>query len=656
MTARVALSSAAKKRVFPDWGSTKGKRAAIDVAPTFAEMAKRWSRYGTSWKAGLANGDAAAASSIQRAESWMKSGPPVDADASALAAALAMFGVTLEYETQSMRDALVQAIAERCGPAIAIEAWTGAHAFTPTIDTGYYNHGTSKALWLRREPWPAQLIENYELPVWRFLRQRLADGTQEERAAAIAAGERIFAELDASDVSQTLRMAVAFAIPARPDWARSLVQVALDAWARPRESSALQALDVTPYALLASIDDLATANALLEKIVPTPVSWRFSQEYAETLVHRFGEESWKLLVMQLEPFFRERPIKSDGADVALKRLTEAVVAIESPHVVAFFDRHRERAMKSKVAKTVRTYLEKAGAAPDAPAAPTIEVPPPPPARVLPKNTPIADLLALAPPSRHFVPLEGLAAAEKALGTSLPGEYRAIVELYGAGAFLDFTRVAGPSWIVSEGMKVLEGERSLRARFPQQYPYPLWPEPGGLLPFGTTDNGNRLFFETKGAPDAWRVIVWAPRDEEHDVFPSLQAFLIGWMTWKKKVSTFPDLEGAFPWSDDDFETKPGAWFQPALRYGRTERSFDAPGTHAKRLAALKKALGACRAVGLRSREQKRQDHFFTDRDWRVTLTESDGSQLLLVEHPEDEAAFADAEAHRLIGAMGGRILR
>ncbi len=658
MSPSVVQSAAARKRIHPFWSASdtrKKKPAPADPTPTFVAVGERWTHYADQWRAGLAKGDAQAADAIRRAEPWFtKAGPPADADAPALAAMLAMFGSTLEYGVDGLRDALMEALAERCGPAVAMEAWTRAHAYLPTIDTGMYQPGKTLALWLRRDPWPAQLIEYYELPVWRALRRRLADASPSEQSAAIAVGERMIAELDATDVSATLRMAIAYAVPARPDWARSLVKVALEAWARPAASSALGALDVTPYALLASIDDVATARTLLAKIVATPVSWRFSQEYAETLVERHGTDAWELLAMQLEPFFGERPIKSDGADVALKRLTEALVSIDSPEVIAFFSRVRERAMGSKVAKTVNAYLEKAGAAPVARPAPQITVPPAPPARQIPKATPIADLLTLVPPSRHFVPLEGLADAEKELGTSLPADYRAIVEIYGAGAFVDFLRVAGPQWIVGEGMKVLDSERSSRAQFPSQMPFAIWPEPGGLLAFGTTDNGNRLFFETMGKPDTWRVIVWASRDEQHDVFPSLRGFLVGWLSWKAKLTTFPDTHDIFPWHDDG-DAKPAAWFQPALRYARTERAFDAPGAYAMHLAALKKALGECRSIGGQSREEKQQDHLYSDRDWRVTLTESSGSSMLLIEHPSDEATWAEAEAHRLTSAMGGRIL-
>jgi hypothetical protein len=34
----------------------------------------------------------------------------------------------------------------------------------------------------------------------------------------------------------------------------------------------------------------------------------------------------------------------------------------------------------------------------------------------------------------------------------------------------------------------------------------WPAPGGLLPLGTTDNGDQRYWLTAGAPQAWPLVV------------------------------------------------------------------------------------------------------------------------------------------------------
>ena len=114
----VALSAAAKKRVFPIWSvddASKAKRAPVETAPAFAEMAKRWSRYSAVWKAGLGNGDAEVSEGIRRAEPWLtKKGPPADADARALAAVLGMFTiVTLEYGADDLRQPLGRRVSPR---------------------------------------------------------------------------------------------------------------------------------------------------------------------------------------------------------------------------------------------------------------------------------------------------------------------------------------------------------------------------------------------------------------------------------------------------------------------------------------------------------------------------------------------------------------
>lgn len=38
------------------------------------------------------------------------------------------------------------------------------------------------------------------------------------------------------------------------------------------------------------------------------------------------------------------------------------------------------------------------------------------------------------------------------------------------------------------------------------PYALFPEPGGLLVWGVTDNGDEFYWLTEGAPDDWTVVV------------------------------------------------------------------------------------------------------------------------------------------------------
>lgn len=64
----------------------------------------------------------------------------------------------------------------------------------------------------------------------------------------------------------------------------------------------------------------------------------------------------------------------------------------------------------------------------------------------------------------------------------------------------------------------------REDFSEQVPFPLWPEPGGLLPWGSTDNNDHVFWLTIGEPDRWPVVAtnW---DEWWVCSGGMQSFLV-----------------------------------------------------------------------------------------------------------------------------------
>lgn len=73
---------------------------------------------------------------------------------------------------------------------------------------------------------------------------------------------------------------------------------------------------------------------------------------------------------------------------------------------------------------------------------------------------------------------------------------------------------------------------------------MWPWPGGLLPFGATDNGDYLFWLPRGAPSDWGVVVWDRGGSEIDQFEELNCdltdFLAGLATGAILPRAFPDL--------------------------------------------------------------------------------------------------------------------
>ena len=158
------------------------------------------------------------------------------------------------------------------------------------------------------------------------------------------------------------------------------------------------------------------------------------------------------------------------------------------------------------------------------------------------------------------------AVETALGVHLPADYREFVERYGSGEFCDLVHVLTAGELVPYAEDALDVERELAAEDPDDHPYPLHPEPGGLLPWGTTSNGHLLCWRT----DDWTVVVYAPRDLEFDAYETtVTGFLHGWLSGE--LSPFPaTFTETAQWFDQPRElTHVSVRLAPATVQGRTQ---------------------------------------------------------------------------------------
>ena len=112
------------------------------------------------------------------------------------------------------------------------------------------------------------------------------------------------------------------------------------------------------------------------------------------------------------------------------------------------------------------------------------------------------------------------AVEEALGLRLPGNYKKLVDLFGASSWGEFLHVLSPFDerlnLQQVGGQKLDADRDSRTEFPSHYPLPLYPEPGGLLPWAITDNGDTLYFITRGPPDDWPTVIKGARPPEFEV--------------------------------------------------------------------------------------------------------------------------------------------
>jgi hypothetical protein len=130
------------------------------------------------------------------------------------------------------------------------------------------------------------------------------------------------------------------------------------------------------------------------------------------------------------------------------------------------------------------------------------------------KVPIQSLIELVTPPKTPVENRGdWAHVEQQLGTSLPDDYKTFVSVYGTGTICDqFIRVLNPFSEIGF-MNLLECGRGTLERYQKDKmegkwrvnSYPVYPEPSGVLPWGTSANGHEMFWLTHGDPNHWGVV-------------------------------------------------------------------------------------------------------------------------------------------------------
>ena len=133
---------------------------------------------------------------------------------------------------------------------------------------------------------------------------------------------------------------------------------------------------------------------------------------------------------------------------------------------------------------------------------------------------------LPPPADPVEPgrPDGWPAVEAALGTGLPSDFKAFIERYGSGVVDDFLYLFNPFTqgpdgnLLVEKDRVLTGYRQTRARFPDRLALPPFPDEGGVLPLGRTDNGDELYWVTDSQPDDWPVALLEARAARQELHP------------------------------------------------------------------------------------------------------------------------------------------
>jgi hypothetical protein len=138
--------------------------------------------------------------------------------------------------------------------------------------------------------------------------------------------------------------------------------------------------------------------------------------------------------------------------------------------------------------------------------------------------------------------------ERAVGILFPADFKAFVSAYGTGSVDGFLLVlnpfsARPALRVQDfGMEMLRVLRENRADGTEEPPFPIHPEPGGLFPWGATDNGDWCYWVTEPGndPDRWPIALNMSRGPEwfnHE--GPLTAFLADLLEGVVRVPFLPD---------------------------------------------------------------------------------------------------------------------
>jgi hypothetical protein len=264
------------------------------------------------------------------------------------------------------------------------------------------------------------------------------------------------------------------------------------------------------------------------------------------------------------------------------------------------------------------------------------------------------LVSLVPPPASPVDADGdWRRVQRLLGVALPGEFRVLLGRYGVGSFDDITLLTpfdthpqGVFDLVEHAERLIPWFEDLREDSPADFPFPLYPEPGGLLPWATTSVGTDLCWLTEGRPDRWPTAVWNVRGGGSRYDLGAVDLLHDYLSGRLRIERLGPPP-AVPWFDP---------YRQRREVRLSVAGSDLP--YAERVRTLRDHLAptADRGSSVDSLG-RRQDRFkAVERDWLLTYYElgyqPDGITIAFPPEDDDDARNLIVTA---VQAMGSRVL-
>jgi hypothetical protein len=225
---------------------------------------------------------------------------------------------------------------------------------------------------------------------------------------------------------------------------------------------------------------------------------------------------------------------------------------------------------------------------------------------------LRDLMGLVPPPVEPIDADGeWRWVWPSLGCRLPNDYQDLVRAYGLGSFDDvvlWTPFTPRSWanLVVNARDLADEYGPVRDDDPAAFPYPLYPEPGGMLPWASTGDGDWLCWLTDDEPNGWPVVEWNIREGAHRHDVGAVEFLNDYLTGAREAMLLRP-------------PPPVPWFDAYLERVQVAATLTGASGSQDLYELLRAQFGstADRAVW-DGGDGSRQDHFkVLDYDWLVT---------------------------------------